>query len=185
MAADGDFHTHSDSSCPPSRSRGSQNNTAKILPGLNPNLLKQVESLPLRAHRERTWARYLPPFSHAYPHVCIFPKVNGDFTSTSSGGDWKEKPSFQMLLVPERRLSAVAMVDDWVSETGLHWTERRIHSRCLHSRQWRRRSTSTFSAAPWHRITAPSSGVNWNNPIHSGFFFYFLKMTFFYSCKST
>lgn len=45
-AAHGDFSTHTHSYFPPSKSTGSQNNTAKILPGLNPNLLKQVESLP-------------------------------------------------------------------------------------------------------------------------------------------
>lgn len=55
--------TQNDSYFPPSKSTGSQNNTAKILPGLNPNLLKQVESLPLRATQPGEDCTISYPFS--------------------------------------------------------------------------------------------------------------------------
>lgn len=43
--------------------RGSQQNAAKILAGLNPNLLKQLQSLPLKssAERRRGLTPFLPP----------------------------------------------------------------------------------------------------------------------------
>lgn len=72
------------------RNPASRNNTGKILPRLNPNLLKQVESLPLKSTvRERTRAaRFLPPCleMRACPHESIS-QLKGKTTSTS-GKNW-------------------------------------------------------------------------------------------------
>lgn len=133
-----------DSFCPPSsRSRGSQNNRAKILPGLNPNLLKQVESLPLRAHRERE-RRFRQHDTYLLLSKCTLIRTYVYFPTWMEISDLRpaaqteRKPGWSFRCRSYRRggfLRSPWRTTEWVSrgETGLHWGERRIHSRCLRS----------------------------------------------------
>lgn len=123
------------------RNPASRNNTGKILPRLNPNFLKQVESLSLKStERERGLGLH-----DSYPrvskcglvHTKVFPSWRGRLHPRPEKlGENESQMSFKhssqrsggFLRSPWR-------TTEWVSrgETGLHWTERRIHSCWIHS----------------------------------------------------
>lgn len=160
--------SRSRSSCPPSRSRGSQNNTAKILPRLNPNLFKQVGSLPLKSTRRGDLGgTILTPFSLEAPthtRTCnSHSRKGGKITSTSSG---RREGGVRLEFLQAARCGEAASCGRHggrLSERAGQWRDYAELSAgstpgCLDSRQWGRRSTSTFSAAAWRGETAPSGG---------------------------
>lgn len=65
--------------CSSFRSRGSQTNAGKDLRWLNPNLLKQVESLPLREQREREREDTYPFLARLSTRTCVSKREKRDF----------------------------------------------------------------------------------------------------------
>ncbi len=131
----------------------------------------KLNHFPLRARRERTCAaRFLPLSleSQACPGVCIS-QLKGDITSTSSGGGWKREARWSFSCCSRRRggfLRSPWRTTERVSRErdGITLNRAADPLPVPSLRQWRRCSTSTFSA-PGRGATAPSSGVGWNDPI--------------------